>query len=129
MYFGCQCSSARFSCLLVERSTLFGIRSALIMKLIRSGFGPAEAGPYVLAFVSSVSFVSPPEAQESGTRPVELGFPQRASISLEGTPFADRVGPLKDPVLPRGQSAEDLRLECLRSGKPQIGFHGGQRVR
>src|SRR5690348_15156270 len=42
--------------------------------------------------------------------------------------LADRVGPLEDPVLPRGQPREDLRLHGLRPGEAQVRLHAGERV-
>src|SRR4030088_2146078 len=47
--------------------------------------------------------------------------PQRAVL-------ADRVGALKNPVLPRRQAREDFRFHGLRSNEAQIGFHAGQAV-
>src|SRR5712691_9343574 len=45
--------------------------------------------------------------------------PQRAVL-------ADRVGALKNPVLPRRQPREDLRFHGLGPDKAQIGFHAGK---
>ena len=42
--------------------------------------------------------------------------------------FADGVRPLEDPVLPRRQPAEDLRLHRLGAGEAQVGLDAGQRV-
>src|SRR3982075_1716366 len=47
--------------------------------------------------------------------------PQRAVL-------ADRVGALKNPVLPRRQAREDFRFHGLRSDEAQIGFHAGEAV-
>src|SRR3981189_3495019 len=43
--------------------------------------------------------------------------------------FADRVGALEDPVLPRGQAREDFRFHGFGSDETQVGFHAGQAVR
>ena len=42
--------------------------------------------------------------------------------------FADGVRPLEDPVLPRRQPAEDLRLHRLGPGEAQVRFEAGHRV-
>src|ERR1700686_2204263 len=47
--------------------------------------------------------------------------PQRAVL-------ADRVGALKNPVLPRRQPREDFRFHGLGPDKAQIGFHAGKAV-
>src|ERR1700759_5379255 len=47
--------------------------------------------------------------------------PQRAVL-------ADRVGALKDPVLPRRQAREDFRFHGLGPDEAQIGFHAGEAV-
>src|SRR5262249_47052084 len=43
--------------------------------------------------------------------------------------FAYRVGALKDPILPCGQSSEDFRLGRFLSRKTQRSLHTGQSVR
>src|ERR1700728_4430321 len=48
--------------------------------------------------------------------------------TLQRTLFADGVGPLENPILPGGQTREDFRFHCFRSGKAQIGFHASQAV-
>src|SRR5689334_504011 len=50
------------------------------------------------------------------------------AVDLQRAAFADRVRADEDPVLPRGQAAEDARLHRLRAGKAQVRFHAGQRV-
>src|SRR6202008_140542 len=52
-----------------------------------------------------------------------------AAIALERAVFADGVRALKNPVLPRGQPREDFRFHRFRSGKAQIRFQAGERVR
>src|SRR5882762_5083658 len=47
--------------------------------------------------------------------------PQRAVL-------ADRVGALKDPVLPCRQAREDFRFHGLGSDEAQVGFHAGKTV-
>ena len=110
-YFGCQCSSARCRRLLLERLTLFGIRSAEIMSSIDralvDGLAPCR--------VRQVRFQS------------NSGLPC-CPYDLQRALLADGVRPLEDPVLPRGQPAEDLRLHRLRPGEAQIRFEAGQRV-
>src|SRR6516162_6468093 len=96
MYFGCQCSSARWSRLLLERLTLFGIFSAEIIR-------------------ASCPF------------PVELR-PPLLSVHLERAFVTDGVWPLEDPVLPRGQAPEDLRLHRFGPRKAQVRLEAGHRV-
>src|SRR5262245_31006091 len=55
--------------------------------------------------------------------------PRLRSVRREGALFADRVRPLKDPVLPGGEPAEDLRFHRFGAGKSEIGFHAGERIR
>src|SRR3979411_1770313 len=93
MYFGCQCSSARCSRLLLERSTLFGIFSAEIMRPRSQGHKGHTRPPFV-SFVSARAF--------SCARPIELR-PPLLPVDLQRALLADGVRPLEDPVLPRGQ--------------------------
>src|SRR5689334_341235 len=51
-----------------------------------------------------------------------------AAVELERALFADRIRPLEDPVLPRGQTAEDFGFHRLRTGKAQVRFHAGHRI-
>src|SRR4026209_1486597 len=99
MYFGCQSSSARWSRLLLERPTLLGIFSAEIM------VNPRNSGPLE----------------------IELG-PRLRAVGSERALVSDGIGPLKNPVLPRGEPSEDLRFHRFRAGKTQVGFHPRQRV-
>src|SRR5688500_1129211 len=100
MYFGCQCSSARCRRLLLERPTLLGIFSALIIESsqlpaascqLPAGSWKLEAGSWKLS-----------------SSEVELR-PQLGTVRGQRTLGAHGVGPLEDPVLPRGQPSEDLR--------------------
>src|SRR5258708_11357713 len=50
------------------------------------------------------------------------------SVTPQRALFADRVGALEDPVLPRGQAREDFRFHGFGSDETQIGFHAGQAV-
>src|SRR5262245_41167426 len=63
----------------------------------------------------------------SGPSPVEFGS-LRPAVERERSALADGVGPLEDPVLPRGEPAEDLRLQRLRAGEAQARLHAGERV-
>src|SRR3954467_15353996 len=113
MYFGCQCSSARCKRLLLESPTLFGIRSAEIMAC------SAAVSVWVLSSV----------AKNWWLRPVEIELrPRLRSVGRQRALGADGVGPDEDPVLPRGQPAEDLRLHRLGSGEAQVRLHPGERV-
>src|SRR5215475_5336353 len=51
-----------------------------------------------------------------------------AAVELQGPLLADCVRPLKDPVLPRAQTSEDLGFHRLRAGKSQVRFHASHRV-
>src|SRR5581483_6674732 len=51
------------------------------------------------------------------------------AVPLERSLGPDRIGPLEDPVLPRGEAREDLALERLRPAEAQRGLHAGQGVR
>src|SRR2546427_2934301 len=61
------------------------------------------------------------------TFPIEFRL-RAGSIHLQGALLADRIRALEDPVLPRGEAAEDARQHGLRSGEAQACFHGGERV-
>src|SRR5258708_22786439 len=50
------------------------------------------------------------------------------AVALERAVLADRVGALKDPVLPRRQAREDFRFHGLGPDEAQIGFHAGEAV-
>src|SRR5713226_1944535 len=50
------------------------------------------------------------------------------AVAAQRAGLADRVGTLKDPVLPRRQAGEDFRFHGLRSDEAQVGFHAGQAV-
>src|SRR3954462_14334420 len=120
MYFGCQCSSARCSRLLPDRLTLFGIFSAEIISTPRSR---GHQGPprtqriHLRPAPSSLCPLSPwcPVGARafSCAPPVEFR-PSLLAVDLQCAFFTDGVGALEDPVLPRGQPAEDLRLHGLR---------------
>src|SRR6476619_2922316 len=97
MYFGCQCSSARCRRLLLERLTLFGIFSAEIMT-------PRSERTWT-----------------SGALPIELRSSLLA-VRLQSALFADGIRPLKDPVLPRRQAAEDFCFQRFRAGETQVRF-------
>src|SRR5450755_951245 len=52
-----------------------------------------------------------------------------ASITPQRAVLADRVGALKDPVLPRSQAREDFRFHGLGADEAQIRLHAGEAVR
>src|SRR5260221_12746755 len=134
MYFGCQCSSARCSRLLLDRLTLFGIFSAEIIyasssRLQRFTKDTEECPQPLCPLFAFVSFVSAREF--SRALPVELR-PSLLPIYLQRAFVADGVRPLEDPVLPRRQASEDLRLHRLGPGESQVRFearHGIGRKR
>src|SRR5690348_18007155 len=57
-----------------------------------------------------------------------VGGPLAGAVAAQCSFGASGVGPLEDPVLPRGEPAEDLRLGRLPAGEAQVGLHAGQRV-
>src|SRR5258705_10503518 len=50
------------------------------------------------------------------------------AIAAQRALFADRVGTLEDPVLPRREAREDFRFHGLRAYEAQIRFHAGEAV-
>src|SRR4051812_29362552 len=50
------------------------------------------------------------------------------AVDLERALFADGVRALEDPVLPRGQAAEDTRRQVLAGPEAQVRFEAGERV-
>src|SRR6267142_1158495 len=50
------------------------------------------------------------------------------AVAAQRALFADRVGTLEDPVLPRREAREDFRFHGLGSDEAQIGFHAGEAV-
>src|SRR5882672_12660860 len=59
--------------------------------------------------------------------PVEFRLGAGA-VDLERALLAHRVRPVEDPVLPRGEAAEDAREHGLRAGEAQARLHGGERI-
>src|ERR1700704_431543 len=51
------------------------------------------------------------------------------AVTPERAGLADRVGALKNPVLPRRQPREDFRFHGFGADEAQIGFHAGEAVR
>src|SRR5215204_7503652 len=108
MYFGCQCSSARCRRLLLDKLTLFGIFSAEI-----------------ISFASQVHIRV---ASHLSALPVEFR-PALLSVDFQRALVADGIRTLEDPVLPRGETPEDLRLHRLGAGEAQVRFEAGHRIR
>src|SRR3954469_2035177 len=50
------------------------------------------------------------------------------AVAAQRAVFADRVGALEDPVLPRRQAREDFRFHGLWANEAQIGFHAGKTI-
>src|ERR671923_1623902 len=147
MYFGCQCSSARWRRLLLERPTLLGILSAEIMAQLLApdskrparSFQYASWSPHRSTEIRTLQLAAgswkleagswKPEAESWKLRSVEVELGTRLrAVRRQRALLADRVWTLEDPVLPRGQAAENFRLHCFRPGEPEIRFHPGQRV-
>src|SRR3954451_25159165 len=66
--------------------------------------------------------------RHSGPLRIETGA-LAGAVALQRHLVADRVRAIENPVLPRAEPAEDLRIHRLRPGGAQIGFKTGQRVR
>src|ERR1700694_713649 len=63
----------------------------------------------------------------SHSRHIELRL-LAGAVAAQRAGFADGVGTLKDPVLPRRQAREDFRFHGLGPDEAQIGFHAAQAV-
>ena len=50
------------------------------------------------------------------------------AVAAQRAVFADRVGALEDPVLPRGEAREDFRFHGLGADEAQVRFHAGEAV-
>src|SRR5687768_12771021 len=59
--------------------------------------------------------------------PVELRLVAGA-VDLQRAGIPDGVGPDEDPVLPRGQPAEDARFHRLATVEAQVRLHAGERI-
>src|ERR1700738_2916495 len=51
--------------------------------------------------------------------------PLAGAVAPERAVLADRVGALKDPVLPRRQPREDFRFHGFGTDEAQVGLHAG----
>src|SRR5215472_1024759 len=51
-----------------------------------------------------------------------------AAVAAQCAFGTDRAGALEDPVLPGGETRENLRFHGLRAGEAQIGFEAGQGI-
>src|SRR5947209_1341093 len=61
------------------------------------------------------------------SRHVELRL-LAGAVAAQRAVFADRVGALEDPVLPRREAREDFRFHGLWPDEAQIRFHAGEAV-
>src|SRR4030088_2661660 len=64
---------------------------------------------------------------KSNPRHIELRL-LAGAVAPERAVLANRVGALKNPVLPRRQAREDFRFHGFRSDEAQIGFHAAESV-
>src|SRR6266446_7564876 len=64
---------------------------------------------------------------KSNPRHIELR-PLTGAVAPQRAGLADRVGALKDPVLPRRQARKDFRFHGLGSDEAQVRFHAGEAV-
>src|ERR1035441_6438077 len=87
---------------------------------------PAPAGSLLSAAPSSDAASSDPVISDP---PEVVVGSLPGAITGQGTLRPGGVRPLKDPVLPCRQPAEDFRFGCLRASEAEVGFHAGQRVR
>src|SRR5215207_10341612 len=51
------------------------------------------------------------------------------AVAAKGAFRPDGVRALEDPVLPRGEAGEDLRLHRLRPAETEVRLHAGERIR
>src|SRR6266702_5654143 len=70
---------------------------------------------------------SPFATRPLNSRHIELRL-LAGAVAAQRAGFADGVGALEDPVLPRGEAREDLRFHGLRPDEAQIRFHAGEAV-
>src|SRR3984957_1316613 len=61
------------------------------------------------------------------SRHIELRF-LAGAVAPQRAVFADRVGALKDPVLPRRQARKDFRFHGFGPDEAKVGFHAGEAV-
>src|SRR5580704_4058704 len=84
-----------------------------------------SVGPGSASRVTSV----PRSARDTNSHPRHIELRLLAtSVAPERAVLADRVGALKNPVLPRRQAREYLRFHGFGPGKAQVGFHAGEAV-
>src|SRR4030088_2819950 len=84
--------------------------------------------PVHLARRRASSFCPAMTQQNSlNSRRIELRL-LAGAVALERAVFADRVGALEDPVLPRRQAREDFRFHGFGPDEAQIGFHAGEAI-
>src|ERR1700755_720936 len=90
------------------------------------------AGTYLVAtWVPVLQRVTdvPRSARDTKSHPRHIELRLLAgAVAAQRTVFADGVGALEDPVLPRRQAREDLRFHRFRPDEAQIGFHAGEAV-
>src|SRR5436189_5655221 len=70
---------------------------------------------------------SPLPIRPLNSRHVELRL-LAGAVAAQRAVFADRVGALEDPVLPRREAREDFRFHGLGTYEAQIRFHAGETV-
>src|SRR5450631_273122 len=91
-------------------------------------------GIHVFLFISAkertwMAGTSPAMTQQNSLNPRHIELRLLAgTIALERAGLADRIGALKNPILPRGEAREDFRFHGLRADEAQVRFHAGQAV-
>src|SRR5713226_7555137 len=81
-----------------------------------------------MAAYSRVSF-SLPRKRGRGLHPLRVEHRLLAgAVAAQRAFLADRVRPLEDPVLPRGEAGEDFRFHGLGPAETQVRFETGERV-
>src|SRR5580700_9269238 len=65
--------------------------------------------------------------QESNPRRIELRL-LAGAVAAQRALLADRIGALEDPVLPGGETGENLGFHGFGSDEAQVRFHAGETI-
>src|SRR5688500_312223 len=69
-------------------------------------------------------------AEIMASRSIEVELrPRLGPVGGQRALWTYGVGALENPVLPRGQPAEDLRFHRFGTREAEVGFHSGERIR
>src|SRR3984957_15016239 len=87
--------------------------------LMTAHLGPGSAASQVCR--------AAPGTRKSNPRRIELRL-LAGAVAAQRTLLADRIGTLEDPVLPGGETGENLGFHGLGSDEAQIRFHAGETI-